>query len=163
MWIANVHFTDTLDHIWGLVHSKVPTFTVLILPLRGLSYPKNNHHALFTTFSMNARQCVASEKSGTKPQKTTELSYWRRRSRAHLCPSHVETDAAVCLNSTRASSGSVTCHGSVLICVRECTPRSLPTCHHLFCASPFASSCRRAAYGLVDDTFSDLAFESLVV
>lgn len=61
MWIANVHFTDNLDHIWGLVYSKVPTFTVLILPLKGLSYPKNNHHALFITFSMNARQCVASE------------------------------------------------------------------------------------------------------
>lgn len=62
MWTANVHFTDNLDHIWGLVYSKVPTFTVLILPLKVLSYPKNNHHALFTTFSMKARQCVASEK-----------------------------------------------------------------------------------------------------
>lgn len=62
MWIANADFTDNLDHFWGLVYSKVPTFTVLILPSKVLSYPKNNHHALFITFSMKARQCVASEK-----------------------------------------------------------------------------------------------------
>lgn len=62
MWGANINFTNNLDHIWGLMYSNVRTFIVLILPLKILSYPKDNHHALFITYSTKAQQCVTSEK-----------------------------------------------------------------------------------------------------
>lgn len=62
MWSANVNFANYLDHIWGLMYSNVHTFTVLILPLKVLSYPKSNHHALFITYSTKAQHCVTSEK-----------------------------------------------------------------------------------------------------
>lgn len=57
MWGANVNFTNNLDHIWGLMYSNVRTFIVLILLLKILSYPKDNHHALFITYSTTAQQC----------------------------------------------------------------------------------------------------------
>lgn len=62
MWSANVNFANYLDHIWGLMYSNVHTFTVLILPLKVLSYPKSNHHALFITYSTKAQRCVTSKK-----------------------------------------------------------------------------------------------------
>lgn len=50
------------------------TFAALILPLKVLSYPKNNHHALFVTYSTKAQQCVTSEKRH-KTAKMTEMSH----------------------------------------------------------------------------------------
>lgn len=50
------------------------TFAALILPLKVLSYPKNNHHALFVTYSTKAQQCVTSEK-WHKTAKMTEMSH----------------------------------------------------------------------------------------
>lgn len=108
---------NNLDHIWGLIYSNVYTFTALILPLKVLSYPKNNHHALFITYSTKAQQCVTSEKW----HKTTKWHNWATEAEdqelIYVLHMHVETDGAFCLISTSAASGSVTFYGSVLIYV----------------------------------------------
>lgn len=138
---SRMFISPTILTTFGASCSKVPTFTVLILPLKVLSYPKNNHHALLITLSMKARQCVASEK----------VAQNHRNDRTEPLVQKIKSSFMSFTCGDRRSRlpelrkrfiWMVTCHGSVLIYVMECTPRSLPTCHHLFCTLPFASSCR---------------------